>query len=60
VAAADILQQVRHQVCAALRPVDQVMVRIDDRQGGIERVFPAAVEPFLAYGQVRVDLRADR
>src|SRR6266446_1484110 len=57
VAAADIGEQILEQVAVA-RPVPHVMVRIDNRQIGIEDLFAALVEPVLP--DRRVPARRDR
>jgi hypothetical protein len=45
VPAADIGQQIRQQVAAGFRPLDQVMMRVDDRQSGLDNLLTAAVKP---------------
>ena len=47
VAAADIGQQILEQIAVA-GPVPHVMVRVDDRQIGLDDLLAPAVEPILA------------
>ena len=54
-AGGDVGQQVGQQVAPAFRPVDQVMVRIDDRQVGLEGRLAPLVEPLRPDRQVRAD-----
>ena len=49
VAAADIPEQVREQI-AVVRSVPQMMMRIDDRQIGLENFLAALVEPIRPHG----------
>ena len=42
---AGVGEQLRQQIAAGLGPVDQMMVRVDDRQIGLDDLFTAAVEP---------------
>jgi len=53
VARGDIREQFRQQIAAGLGPVDQMMMRVDDRQIGLDDLFAAAVEPVLADRQMR-------
>ena len=54
-ARSDISKQLRQQIAAGLGPVDQVMVRVDNRQIGLDDLFAAAVEPVLSNRQMRAD-----
>ncbi len=53
VAAAGVSEQLGQEIAAGLGPVDQVMMRVDDRQIGLDDLFAAAVEPVLANRKVR-------
>ncbi len=57
VSGAEIGEQFRQQIAAGLRPVDQVMVRIDDREVGLDDLFAAPVEPLLPDRQVQPEHR---
>ena len=52
-AAADIGQQIRQQIASGLGPIDQMMVRVDDRQIGLDDVLTTAVEPCRPDCQMR-------
>ena len=53
VAAPGVGGQFRQQIAACLGPLDQMMMRIDDRQIGLDDLLAAAVEPVLANRQMR-------
>jgi hypothetical protein len=48
VAGPDISEQLRQQIAAGLGPVDQVMMRVDDRQIGFDDLLTAAGRANLA------------
>jgi hypothetical protein len=50
-------EQFRQQVAAGLRAVDQVMMRVDNRQIGLDDFFAALVEPLLPDRQVQAERR---
>jgi hypothetical protein len=55
VSAAGVGEQVRQQIAAGLGPVDQMMMRVDDRQFGFDDLLAAPVEPVLPDRQMRAD-----
>jgi hypothetical protein len=57
VLAPQIREQFRQQVAAGLRAIDQVMMRVDDRQIGFDDFFAAPVEPLLPDWQVQAGRR---
>jgi hypothetical protein len=57
VPAPQIREQFRQQVAAGLRAIDQVMMRVDDRQIGFDDFFAAPVEPLLPDWQVQAGRR---
>ena len=57
VAAAGIGQQIGQQVAAGILAIDQMMVRIDDRQIGVEDLLLASREPVRAHPQMRAGRR---
>jgi len=57
VPAPQIREQFRQQVAAGLRAVDQVMMRVDNRQIGLDDFFAAPVEPLLPDRQVQAERR---
>ena len=54
---AEIGEQLGQQIAAGLGPVDQVVVRVDDRQLVLNDPFGAPVEPFLPEWPMRADRR---
>ncbi|TMJ66070.1 MAG: hypothetical protein E6G83_11470 [Alphaproteobacteria bacterium] len=56
-AGADIGEQFWQQITAGLGPIDQVMVRVDDRQIWFDDLFAAPVKPFLPDRQVQAERR---
>jgi hypothetical protein len=48
-------EKVRQQIAPGLRPVDQVVMRVDDRQFGLDDRLAAPVEPVLPDRQMRAD-----
>ena len=55
VPAAGVGEQLGQQIAAGLGPVDQVMMRVDDRQLGLDDLLAAPVEPVLPDRQMRAD-----
>jgi len=53
VSAAGVGEKVRQQVAAGLGPVDQMMMRVDDRQLGLDDLLAAPVKPVLPDRQMR-------
>jgi len=51
-AAAGVGQQIRQQIAAVLGPIDQVVVRIDNRQAGFDDFLMTAFEPFRPHCQM--------
>ena len=55
VSGADIGEQLRQQIAPGLGPVHQVMMRVDDRQIGLDDLLAAAIEPVRPDRQMRAD-----
>src|ERR1051325_1840083 len=53
VAAAGVGEQLRQETAAGVGAVDQVMVRIDDRQIGVEDLLTTQGQPVRAHRRVR-------
>jgi hypothetical protein len=52
VAAIRIGEQLGHQIAPGLGPLDQMVVRVDDRQIGFENLLAVAREPIVARGEM--------
>ena len=52
--AADVGQQFRQQIAPDFGAVDQMMMRVDDRQIGLDNLFAPHSEPFRAVPVARV------
>jgi hypothetical protein len=48
----DIGQQLGQEIAAGLGAVDQMMMRVDDREIGVDDLFPPAAKPIGPYRQV--------